>query len=71
MSDTNVKTALAKIIIVLQKQGHGCNEEAINIAKQALGHEIEHNHIREMINHIDDRDIEKFISKSELPLSGD
>ena len=56
------KKVLAKIILTLQSDHHGCKEEAINMAKTALGIEIEHNSIREMINEISDDKIEEFMS---------
>jgi len=56
------KKIFAKIILTLQSDHHGCKEEAINMAKEALGIEIEHNSIREMINEISEDKIEMFIS---------
>jgi ribosomal protein L12E/L44/L45/RPP1/RPP2 len=53
---------LVKIILTLQSDHHGCKEEAINMAKEALGIEIEHNAIRKMINEISEEQIEKFMS---------
>jgi ribosomal protein L12E/L44/L45/RPP1/RPP2 len=56
------KEVLVKIILTLQSDHHGCKEEAINMAKEALGIEIEHNAIRKMINEISEEQIEKFMS---------
>ncbi len=60
--DSEQKKVLVKIILTLQSDHHGCKEEAINMAKEALGIEIEHNLIREMINEIPDTKIKNFIS---------
>lgn len=60
--DNEQKKVLVKIILTLQSDHHGCKEEAINIAKEALGIEIEHNSIREMINEISEDQIEKFMN---------
>ncbi|MBA6295964.1 hypothetical protein [Colwellia sp. MB02u-9] len=56
------KELLVKIILTLQGDHHGCKEEAINMAKEALGIEIEHNSIREMINEISEEQIENFMN---------
>jgi len=56
------KQVFVKIILTLQSDHHGCKEEAINMAKEALGIEIEHNSIREMINEISEEQIEKFMN---------
>jgi len=56
------KKLLVKIILTLQSDHHGCKEEAINMAKEALGIEIEHNSIREMINEVSEDQIERFMS---------
>ncbi len=56
------KKVLAKIILTLQSDHHGCKEESINMASEALGIEVEHNPIREMINEISEEQIEKFIN---------
>ena len=56
------KKVLAKIILTLQSDHHGCKEEAINMAKEALGIEIEHNPIREKINEIPEEEIARFMS---------
>lgn len=56
------KRLLVTIILTLQSDHHGCKEEAINMAKEALGIEVEHNSIREMINEISEEQIEKFMS---------
>lgn len=56
------KKILAKIILTLQSDHHGCKEEAINIAKEALGIEVEHNSIREMINVVSQEKIDDFIA---------
>lgn len=55
------KKLLTKIILTLQSDHHGCKEEVINMAKFALGIEIEHNTIREMINEISEEQIECFL----------
>jgi hypothetical protein len=55
------KKLFVKIILTLQSDHHGCKEEAVNMAKEALGIEIEHNSIREMINEISEEQIEKFM----------
>ncbi|MGK2233245.1 hypothetical protein [Colwellia polaris] len=55
------KKVLAKIILTLQSDHHGCKEEAINIAKEALGIEIEHNSIREMINIVTEEQVGNFL----------
>jgi hypothetical protein len=59
--DLNQKKLLAKIILTLQSDHHGCKEEAINMAKEALGIDIEHNSIREMINKIPEEEIDRFV----------
>lgn len=55
------KRTLAKIILLLQTNHHGCKQEAVNIAKEGLGIEIEHNSIREMINEISETEIDNFL----------
>lgn len=55
------KEVLAKIILTLQSDHHDCKEEAINIAKDALGIEIEHNRIREMINQVPNTKVKEFV----------
>jgi hypothetical protein len=60
--DNEQKKVLVKIILTLQSDHHGCKEEAINMAKEALGIEIEHNPIREMINIVSEDQIEKFMN---------
>ncbi len=62
MKDEEYRVALVKIILTLQNQKHGCKEEAINIAMEALGSEIEHNPIREMINSIKDEDVKRLVT---------
>ncbi|AOW76229.1 hypothetical protein A3Q34_04775 [Colwellia sp. PAMC 20917] len=56
------KKLLVKLILTLQSDHHGCKEEAINIAKEALGIEIEHNSIREMINIVSEQKIEEYMN---------
>ncbi|MDN3652336.1 hypothetical protein QWY77_06120 [Thalassotalea ponticola] len=63
--ETEHTKALAKIILLLQTDHHGCKQEALNIAKESLGIEVEHNSIREMINEISDNDIDRFLSSIE------
>lgn len=58
MLDRQIKKTLVKIILTLENNHHGCKEEAVNLAKQALGYEIEHNEIREMINQVSDEKVE-------------
>ena len=60
--DLNHKRTLAKIILLLQTDHHGCKQEAVNIAKEGLGIEVEHNSIREMINEISESEIDQFLS---------
>jgi hypothetical protein len=60
--DFEQKKVLSKIILTLQSDHHGCKEEAINMAKEALGIEIEHNSIREMINEVSEEQLERFMS---------
>jgi hypothetical protein len=60
--DSEQKKVLVKIILTLQSDHHGCKEEAVNMAKEALGIKIEHNSIREMINEVSEDQIEKFMS---------
>jgi hypothetical protein len=55
--DTEQKRLLVKMILTLESDHHGCKEEVINIAKEALGIEIEHNSIREMINIVSEEKI--------------
>ncbi|KKM04034.1 hypothetical protein LCGC14_1768260 [marine sediment metagenome] len=55
------KKAFVKIILTLQNDHHGCKEEAVNLAKEALGFEIDHNLIREMINVISEDEINKIV----------
>ena len=59
MSESELKRSLVKIILTLETQHHGCREEALNIAKETLGFEIEHNPIREMINVISEDEVDK------------
>ncbi|MBA6390478.1 hypothetical protein H4J38_06735 [Colwellia sp. BRX10-3] len=56
------KKVLVKVILTLQSDHHGCKEEAINMAKEALGIEVEHNSIREMINVVSEEKIEQFMA---------
>ena len=56
------KKLLVKMILTLQSDHHGCKEEAINMAKEALGIEVEHNTIREMINVVSEEKIERFMN---------
>jgi len=56
------KKVLVKVILTLQSDHHGCKEEAINMAKEALGIEVEHNSIREMINVVSEEQIEEFMA---------
>lgn len=56
------KKLLVKVILTLQSDHHGCKEEAINMAKEALGIVVEHNSIREMINVVSEEQIEKFMA---------
>ncbi|GGW72358.1 hypothetical protein GCM10008111_30580 [Alishewanella tabrizica] len=63
--DTVLKKTLVKIILTLQDDHHGCKEEAINLAKQALGCEIQHNDIREIINKISEERVDKIVSTLE------
>ncbi|ALO34585.1 hypothetical protein CMT41_07550 [Colwellia sp. MT41] len=56
------KKLLVKVILTLQSDHNGCKEEAINMAKEALGIDVEHNSIREMINKISEEQIEKFMA---------
>jgi ribosomal protein L12E/L44/L45/RPP1/RPP2 len=63
MSNTELQRSLIRIILTLESKHHGCNEEAINIAKKALGYDIEHNHIREMINEINEKRVEEIMGK--------
>lgn len=56
------KKVLVKVILTLQSDHHGCKEEAINMAKEALGIEVEHNSIREMINVVSEDEIEKYMA---------
>lgn len=58
-----IKEVLVKIIVTLENDHHGCKEEAINLAKTALGMKIEHNTIREMINSLDEKHIQDFMKK--------
>ncbi len=62
MVESELKTALVKIILTLESQHHGCREEALNIAKETLGYDIEHNPIREMINNISEEEVVKMVS---------
>ncbi|MDO6777374.1 hypothetical protein Q4591_18705 [Shewanella sp. 3_MG-2023] len=57
-----IKEVLVKIIITLENDHHGCKEEAVNLAKSALGIEIEHNTIREMINSLDEKHIQALMT---------
>jgi hypothetical protein len=59
--ETKQKHLLAKILLTLEVNHHGCKQEAINLLKEALGMEIEHNSIREMINVITNEQIENFL----------
>ncbi|AAZ24864.1 hypothetical protein [Colwellia psychrerythraea] len=56
------KKVLVKVILTLQSDHHGCKEEAINMAKEALGIEVEHNSIREMINVVSEEQIDKYMA---------
>jgi hypothetical protein len=56
------KKVLVKVILTLQSDHHGCKEEAINMAKEALGIEVEHNSIREMINVVSEEKIDKYMA---------
>lgn len=58
-----MKEVFVKIILTLENDHHGCKEEAINIAKTALGVKIEHNTIREMINNLDEKHIQDVMTK--------
>jgi len=62
MLESELKTALVKIILTLESEHHGCREEALNIAKHTLGYPIKHNPIREMINEISYEDVEKMVN---------
>ena len=42
--------SLERIVEVLTNNKHGCKQEAINIALDALGNHVEHNAIREYLN---------------------
>ncbi|MEZ9540315.1 hypothetical protein AB4160_19295 [Shewanella sp. 10N.286.51.B8] len=61
MSDRELKKAIVRIVLTLEAQHHGCREEALNIAREALGLDIEHNPIREMINTIDEDSVDSFV----------
>ena len=60
--DREMQETLVKIIVTLENDHHGCKEEAINLARIALGIEIEHNPIREMINSLDEKRVQEIIS---------
>ena len=62
MVESELKTALVKIILTLESQHHGCREEALNIAREVLGYRIEHNPVREMINSISETDVEQMLA---------
>jgi len=66
MTEFEFKHTLAKIILTLQSSHHGCNEEAVNIALDALNVSIEHNPIREMINIVTPEQVDSFIKSLEL-----
>lgn len=57
-----MQETLVKIIVTLENDHHGCKNEAVNLAKSALGIEIEHNAIREMINCLDEERVQKILS---------
>lgn len=61
MIDTDYKKSLAKIVLTLQSRHHGCSEEALNIALDALGVSIEHNTFREMLNIVTEEEVESFV----------
>ncbi|MCG9698002.1 hypothetical protein [Shewanella sp. Isolate11] len=64
--DRSAQETLVKIIVTLENDHHGCKDEAINLAKSALGIDIEHNAIREMINHLDEERVQKILSTLEV-----
>jgi hypothetical protein len=55
------KRLLAKILLTLEVNHNGCKQEAVNLLREALGIEIEHNPIREMINTITNLQVESFL----------
>lgn len=59
--ETKQKHLLAKVLLTLEVNHNGCKQEAINLLKEALGMEIEHNSIREMINIITNEQVESFL----------
>ncbi|ATC99583.1 hypothetical protein [Pseudoalteromonas spongiae] len=60
--ELSYQRTLAKIILLLQTNHQGCKQEVVNIAKEELGIEVEHNTIREMMNEISESEIDKFLA---------
>lgn len=50
MKEQDLVHSLERIIEVLKQNKNGCNQEAINIALDALGVNVEHNAVREFLN---------------------
>lgn len=64
--DTNQKQFLAKLILTLETNHNGCKQEVINMVKEELGLEIDHNSIREMINVISEEQVNDYLKQNNL-----
>ncbi len=64
--DIEQKKLLVKVLLTLQSNHNGCKEETMNIVKEALGIDIEHNVIREMINVIPQEQIDLYIKTNQI-----